>query len=179
MAAAVAVLETLADPDRPVAIVEDGYYGVRRAAEDLSSTRGKELVLLPSRGAQAVPAIETAQPGLVWVESPTNPGLNVTDLRAVAEATVKAGGVLVFDDTVVTPRTTTVCVWGFCRSLQRDQVHLGPLRPAAGAGLCHRRGCRRAPARLAKRQRRDTGRVRGLAVPPRYANVGTSLCPAV
>jgi cystathionine gamma-lyase len=103
MAAAVATLETLAEPDRGVAIVEDGYYGVRRAAGELAAARGSQLVLLPSAGAAAVSSVEESRPGLVWLESPTNPGLNVTDIRAVAEATIRIGARLVLDETLVTP----------------------------------------------------------------------------
>src|SRR5206468_2027128 len=40
---------------------------------------------------------------LVWIESPTNPLLNVVDIRAVAEAAHAAGAVLAVDNTFATP----------------------------------------------------------------------------
>lgn len=103
MAAATATLEVLAPRGRPVAIVRDGYYGIREAAEEIAARNGAELLLLPSEGSEAVQAIEAKKPGLVWLESPTNPGLAVTDLRAVIEAAVVAEARVVLDDTLVTP----------------------------------------------------------------------------
>jgi cystathionine gamma-lyase len=103
MAAATATLEVLASPDRPLAIVRDGYYGVRQSAEEIAARNRTELVLLPSEGADAVPLIEVKRPGLVWLESPTNPGLTVTDLRTVIEAAIAVEARVVLDDTLVTP----------------------------------------------------------------------------
>jgi cystathionine gamma-synthase len=40
---------------------------------------------------------------MVWVESPSNPLLNVVDIRAAAEATHAAGALLVVDNTFATP----------------------------------------------------------------------------
>src|SRR5207302_674878 len=40
---------------------------------------------------------------LVWVETPTNPLLNIVDIRAVSEAAHAAGAVVVVDNTFATP----------------------------------------------------------------------------
>jgi len=40
---------------------------------------------------------------LVWIETPTNPLLNVVDIEAVAAATRAAGALLVVDSTFATP----------------------------------------------------------------------------
>ena len=103
MAAVTATLEILASPTRPLAIVRDGYYGIREAAEEIAARSGIELILLPAEGADAVPLIAKGRPALVWLESPTNPGLSVTDLRAVIEASVAAEARVVLDETLVTP----------------------------------------------------------------------------
>ncbi|MEX2236854.1 MAG: PLP-dependent transferase [Dehalococcoidia bacterium] len=103
IAAAAATIEVLSPAERPLAIVEDGYYGIRRLAEDTASRSGRRLVLLPSAGDEAVALINETRPGLVWLESPTNPGLQVTDLRAVSEVCVANGARLVLDETLVTP----------------------------------------------------------------------------
>src|SRR5207245_5692627 len=39
----------------------------------------------------------------VWVESPSNPLLNVVDIRAAADAAHAAGAILVVDNTFATP----------------------------------------------------------------------------
>jgi cystathionine gamma-lyase len=41
--------------------------------------------------------------GLVWVETPSNPGLDVVDIAAIAEAAHGAGALLVVDNTLATP----------------------------------------------------------------------------
>jgi cystathionine gamma-lyase len=50
----------------------------------------------------ATDAFVEAAPGakLVWVETPSNPGLDVVDIRAVADA---SDAILVVDNTLVTP----------------------------------------------------------------------------
>ena len=40
---------------------------------------------------------------IVWIESPTNPLLNVVDIRAAADAAHAAGALLVVDNTFATP----------------------------------------------------------------------------
>jgi cystathionine gamma-lyase len=76
----------------------DSYYNVRQLAADHATA---EVVDVPSRTEAFVAAAEGA--ALVWVETPTNPGLDVVDVAAVAEATRAAGALLVVDTTVATP----------------------------------------------------------------------------
>ena len=52
---------------------------------------------------RAARAIGERRPALVWVETPSNPFLTVTDIEAVAELTHRAGGLLVVDNTFATP----------------------------------------------------------------------------
>src|SRR6476619_5213305 len=58
-------------------------------------------------------ALSTAAPAhvegarLVWIESPTNPLLNVVDIAAVADAAHAAGALLVVDNTFATPYLQT------------------------------------------------------------------------
>ena len=40
---------------------------------------------------------------MVWIESPSNPLLNVVDIRAAADAAHAAGAILVVDNTFATP----------------------------------------------------------------------------
>src|SRR5207244_4370708 len=44
-----------------------------------------------------------ARTRLVWVETPTNPLLNIVDIRAVADAAHAAGAIVVVDNTFATP----------------------------------------------------------------------------
>ena len=100
MAAVAAVLAPLQAGD--VAVVPgDGYPGVRIIALEQLSARGVDVRVVATEAA----AIEAALPGatLVWIETPSNPGLAVLDVEAVAAAAHAAGALLAVDNTLATP----------------------------------------------------------------------------
>jgi cystathionine gamma-lyase len=101
MAATCAVLEPgLAAGDVLVA-TRDGYPGVRGVAHQRLAPRGVEVRLVPT-DTEAI-AAACAGATLVWVETPSNPGLAVCDIAAVADAAHRAGARLVVDNTLATP----------------------------------------------------------------------------
>ncbi len=77
----------------------DGYPGIRKiAAEDLEPI-GVEVRLV--RTTEIVDAVADAT--LVWLETPSNPELEVADIAAVAAATHAEGAQLAVDNTLATP----------------------------------------------------------------------------
>ena len=98
MAASAAVLLTCVEPGAVVVLPADGYPTVRTLAEERLRPLGVELRLVPS-GAAFVDALQGA--ALAWVESPSNPDLQITDIRAVRERV--GGALLVVDNTLATP----------------------------------------------------------------------------
>jgi cystathionine gamma-lyase len=101
MAAVSAVLLPLLGPGDSVVVPQDAYPGVRTIAVDHLRPRGVEVRLVPS----ADDAFLAATPGatLVWVESPSNPGMAVLDLERLASAAHDAGALLAVDGTLATP----------------------------------------------------------------------------
>ena len=101
MAALCAVLEPALAAGDVLVAVRDGYPGVRTVAADRLASRGVEVRLVPTD----TEAIVAACPGatLVWVETPSNPGLDVCDIAAVADAAHAAGSRLAVDNTLATP----------------------------------------------------------------------------
>jgi cystathionine gamma-lyase len=97
MAAVSAVVLRLGPGDVLVA-PHDAYPGVRKLAENDLAPRGVEIRFVPSDTGAIVDAARGAT--LVWVETPSNPGLEVVDVAAVAEAT---DGLLAVDNTLATP----------------------------------------------------------------------------
>jgi cystathionine gamma-lyase len=79
----------------------DGYYNTRQLARDHLAPRGIEVREVPTK----LGALRTAVPGarLVWVETPSNPTLDVVDLPALAQNCREAGALLAVDSTVATP----------------------------------------------------------------------------
>lgn len=101
MAAMAAVLLGRLRPGDVLVATDDGYPGVRGLAADRLEPHGVEVRFVPTRTAAIVDAAAGAT--LVWLESPSNPGLDVVDLGAVATAAHAAGGLLAVDNTVATP----------------------------------------------------------------------------
>ena len=101
MAALTAVLLTLLRPGDVLVACGDGYPGIRGVAEERLRPLGIETRLV----ATDTEAIRAAVPGaaLVWVETPSNPRLDVCDVAAVAEAVHAASALLAVDNTVATP----------------------------------------------------------------------------
>ncbi len=100
MAATSAVLLGLLGPGDVLVAPDDAYPGVRAIAAEHLAPRGVEVRLVPTDEA----AIRSALPGasLVWVETPSNPGLDVLDVAALAADVHAAGARLVVDNTLAT-----------------------------------------------------------------------------
>jgi cystathionine gamma-lyase len=101
MAAAAAVLIPAVEAGEVVVVPEDCFAAVRTIAREHGEARGAEVRVVPSRTDAMVEAAQGAK--LVWVETPTNPALNVVDVAAVAEAVHAGGGLLAVDNTLATP----------------------------------------------------------------------------
>ena len=101
MAAVAAVVLPRLRPGDVLVACGDGYPGIRSiAAEDLE-TKGIEVRMVRTDTEAIVAATDGA--GLVWVETPSNPRLDVCDLDAVSAAARAAGAMLAVDNTVATP----------------------------------------------------------------------------
>jgi cystathionine gamma-lyase len=94
------LIGTLAPGDVLVA-PSDGYPGVRSIALEHLERRGVAVRLVPTDH----DAVRRELPGatLVWIETPSNPGLDVLDVGAVARAARAAGAQLAVDNTLATP----------------------------------------------------------------------------
>ena len=95
MGAVSTLLLALLEPGDPIVLPSDAYYNVRELAHDLLPYDVREV---STDTAAMVEAAAGAK--LVWVETPSNPGLDVVDIRAVADA---CEGTLVVDNTLATP----------------------------------------------------------------------------
>lgn len=101
--AAVALVLQLVPTGATVVAAHDCYGGTHRLLSALER-RGLlrcRFVDLTSESAAAV--IADAAPRLVWIETPSNPLLRITDLRAVCAAAQRAGALAVVDNTFLSP----------------------------------------------------------------------------
>ena len=104
MSAEDTLIRLLARPGDQVVHSTDVYGGTHKLLSVIKPAEGiaSESVDLSDVDV-AARAIRRARPQIVWVETPSNPFLTVTDIAAIAELTHEVGGLLVVDNTFATP----------------------------------------------------------------------------
>jgi cystathionine gamma-lyase len=101
MAAVTAVLMTTLRSGDVLVACGDGYPGIRSLAEERLAPLGIQSRLVATGTDSLREALDGAT--LVWVETPSNPRLDLVDIAALADATHSVGARLAVDNTVVTP----------------------------------------------------------------------------
>jgi cystathionine beta-lyase/cystathionine gamma-synthase len=90
----------LLSPGDTTLTVNDVYGGTYRMFTQVYEPKGYRFAFAPPD--DLVGAIDDSTT-LVWLESPTNPLLNIVDIRAVADAAHAVGALVVVDNTFATP----------------------------------------------------------------------------
>jgi cystathionine beta-lyase/cystathionine gamma-synthase len=88
----------LLNPGDEVIAASDMYGGSYRLF-----TKVWEFIYVDTTDAANVQAAVTASTKLIWVETPTNPLMNITDIEAIAAISKKAGALLCVDNTFASP----------------------------------------------------------------------------
>jgi len=103
LGAVTTIMHLLSPGDRVVA-VNDVYGGVYRMFSQVYEPKGYEFAWVPAANLGAGLADDLDErTRIVWLETPTNPLLNVIDIRAAADAAHAAGAMVVVDNTFATP----------------------------------------------------------------------------
>ena len=97
-----AVLKILSAGDHVVSS-DDVYGGVSRLFNRILSRQGLSFTYVDSSDPELVRAAIRAETKMIWVETPTNPLLKVTDLAAMAAIASEHGVLLGVDSTFATP----------------------------------------------------------------------------
>lgn len=103
MAAITVVLHALVPKGGTILVPHDCYGGSWRLFDALSRKGLFELRLVNLSDPDAAATAIAEGPDLVWVETPSNPLLRVSDIRALAIAAHSVGAVVVADNTFATP----------------------------------------------------------------------------
>ncbi|WP_406692685.1 cystathionine gamma-synthase [Saccharopolyspora sp. ID03-671] len=103
MAATDAVLRSLLRPGDHLVIPDDAYGGTFRLIDKVLSGWGISYTPAPVSDVDAVRAAIQDNTKLVWLETPTNPLLNIGDIAALAQVSADAGVKLVVDNTFASP----------------------------------------------------------------------------
>jgi cystathionine gamma-synthase len=102
MAATTTVMHLL-DPGERLLSVNDVYGGTYRLFSKVYQPKGYEFSYLSAE--QCNPDLRDHSEGarMLWLESPTNPLLNIVDIAAAAEIAHSAGAIVVVDNTFASP----------------------------------------------------------------------------
>jgi cystathionine gamma-synthase len=102
MAAGIALLQAL-PPGSHVLFPDDVYYGFRAAAGEVLPNWGIRSDFVAMGDLAALAAAIRPETRLVWLETPSNPLLNVVDLAGAAALARGAGALVAVDNTFATP----------------------------------------------------------------------------
>jgi cystathionine gamma-synthase len=104
MAAEDCLLRTLCAPGDHVLIPDDAYGGTYRLFARVLAGWGLTFSVVSLSDLDAVREQLAARPvKVVWAETPTNPLLNIADIRALAHAAHESGAMLAVDNTFASP----------------------------------------------------------------------------
>jgi cystathionine gamma-synthase len=104
LAAEDCLLRTVCSPGDRVLIPDDAYGGTYRLFAQVLAAWGLDYEVVPISDLAAVRERLAARPTrCVWAETPTNPLLNIADIRGLAQAAHEAGAMLVVDNTFASP----------------------------------------------------------------------------
>src|SRR5947207_1818936 len=102
--AASTTLMHLVNPGDRVVAVNDVYGGVYRMFSQVYEPKGYAFEWVPSEEINTnLAAHLDERTRIVWLETPTNPLLNIIDIRGAAEAAHEVGALVVVDNTFATP----------------------------------------------------------------------------
>jgi len=104
LAAEDTLLRSVCRPGDHVVIPDDAYGGTYRLFDRVETPWGLEHTPAPVSDPEAVArAIRPGETKVVWVETPTNPMLNIADIAELARVAHDAGALLVVDNTFASP----------------------------------------------------------------------------
>jgi len=101
---ATTTLMHLVDPGQRVVLIADVYGGVYRMTSQVYEPKGYRFTYVPAEEFDDSLASHLDDDvAMVWVETPSNPLLNIVDIRRAADAAHAVGAKLVVDNTFATP----------------------------------------------------------------------------
>jgi cystathionine gamma-synthase len=91
------------EPGDHILVPDDVYYGLRKVIGEVFAKSGLETTYVDMTDLPAVREAVRPSTRLVWVETPSNPLMKITDLGAIADIARKANAISVCDGTFATP----------------------------------------------------------------------------
>src|SRR6186997_445605 len=102
LGAVTTIMHLLSPGDRMV-LIADVYGGVYRMTSQIYEPKGYMFDYLPAAEFDDLSSHLDERTRIVWIETPSNPLLNIVDIKKAADAAHAAGALLVVDNTFATP----------------------------------------------------------------------------
>ncbi|HPU12785.1 MAG TPA: cystathionine gamma-synthase [Aeromicrobium sp.] len=135
MAATDTALRSMLRPGDHLVIPDDAYGGTFRLIDKVFSNWGISHTPAPVNDLAAIEAAITESTKLVWIETPTNPLLNIGDIAAIAEIAHSAGAKLLVDNTFASPYLQQPLALGADVVLHSSTKYLGGHSDVVGGAL--------------------------------------------
>jgi cystathionine gamma-synthase len=136
-AAASVVFQALKPGDH-VICTRDAYHNVLRILREVMTAWSLKVSFVDASDLDAVRTAVTSDTRLIWVESPSNPLLKITDLAAVADIGRKAGAWTVCDSTFASPVLQRPLAFGMDLVMHSATKYLGGHSDVVGGVLVAR-----------------------------------------
>jgi cystathionine gamma-synthase len=136
-AAATAVFQALKPGDH-VVCTRDAYHGVLRILREIMAGWSLKVSYVDASDLASLKAAVTKDTRLIWIESPSNPLLKLTDIGAVADIAHKAGAYAVCDSTFATPALQRPLALGMDLVMHSATKYLGGHSDVVGGALVTR-----------------------------------------
>ncbi|GLZ35539.1 cystathionine gamma-synthase [Lentzea sp. NBRC 105346] len=135
MGATDTAIRALCRPGDHIVIPNDAYGGTFRLIDKVFKLWGIEHTPVALSDVDAVRAAIRPNTKVVWVETPTNPLLNIADIAALAEVAHHAGAKLVVDNTFASPALQTPLELGADVVLHSTTKYVGGHSDVVGGAL--------------------------------------------
>ena len=123
MAATDVILRILLRPGDHLILGHDAYGGTWRLIDEAFGQWGVEYTVVDTTDVAAVEAALLPNTRLIWLETPTNPALSITDIAAIAA--IKGDAALVVDNTFASPYLQQPLALGAAHVLHSATKYLG------------------------------------------------------
>ncbi|WP_300555608.1 aminotransferase class I/II-fold pyridoxal phosphate-dependent enzyme [Maricaulis sp.] len=110
--AAIDILLNLLPNSARIVCAHDCYGGTRRIFDARSAQRGFDLVYADCSDLAALEAALTADTALLFLETPSNPRLRLTDLEEACRLARQAGALVAVDNTILSPALQRPAAYG-------------------------------------------------------------------
>jgi cystathionine gamma-synthase len=136
LAAEDAVLRAVLRPGDRVLMGNDVYGGTHRLVRRIFGPWGVELTTIELGDLDATrEALQAQQPRVLWLETPSNPLMKITDITALAELAHAVGTIVVVDNTFATPYLQQPLVLGADVVVHSTTKYLGGHSDVLGGAI--------------------------------------------